>query len=200
MDIVLADDHTIFREGLSLLLDNQVDIQVSAQFSDVISLKRHIQRQQPDVLILDYHLPEGGTLSAIGYLKSRYPELKVIMLTGSHNPAILQKLVASKADAITLKEGSAAQMLETIYRVCRGERVVSDFVHTLLDTLPSNLTNREFQVLTQIALSLSNKEIAQVLSISPKTVDKHRENIMKKLEVNNAVQLVKTATQMGLLE
>ncbi len=200
MDIILADDHTIFREGLSLLLGNQPNIQVSAQFDDIMSLKCHVQQQQPDLIILDYHLPKGDTLTAIGYLKSRYPQLKIIMLTGSHNPAILQKLMDSKADAVTLKEGSAAQMLETIKRVCAGERVVSDFVYTLLDTLPSNLTNREFQVLTQIALSLNNKEIAEVLSISPKTVDKHRENIMKKLKVNSAVQLIKTANEMGLLE
>ncbi len=199
MNIVLADDHVIFREGLSLLLSNQPDIHVSAQFSDVKTLTSQVQQYQPDVIILDYHLPEGDTLAAIGYLKTRFPRIKIIMLTGSHNPAILQKLVASKADGVTLKEGSAQQMLETIKRVCDGDRVVSEFVNELLDTQPSNLTNREFQVLTQIALSLSNKEIGEVLSISPKTVDKHRENIMKKLQVNSAVQLITVANQMGIL-
>jgi len=200
MDIILADDHVIFREGLNLLLSNQADINVVGQFSDIKNLKNQVQQCQPNLIILDYYLLEGDSLAAIGYFKSRYPDIKIIMLTGSQNPAILTKLVASKADAVTLKEGSAAQMLDTISRVCEGERVVSEFVISLLDALPSNLTNREFQVLTQIAKSLNNKEIAEVLSISPKTVDKHRENIMKKLQVNSAVQLINTAKEIGLLE
>mgnify|MGYP001942447461 CR=1 FL=1 len=200
MDIVLADDHVIFREGLNLLLSNQADITISGQFSDLKALKSHIQKCQPDIIILDYHLPEGDTLATINYIKSRYPDIKIIMLTGSHSPVILQKLVASKADAVTLKEGSAVQMLETIGSVCEGERVVSEFVSSLLETLPSNLTNREFQVLTQIGLGLNNKDISEVLSISHKTVDKHRENIMKKLKVNSAVQLINTAKEIGLLD
>lgn len=200
MEVMLADDHAIFREGLSLLLNHQPGIQVSAQFSDISTLKSHVQQHQPDLIILDYHLPDGDTLPAIDYFKSHFPEIKIIILTGSQNPAILLKLVESKADGVTLKEGSSAQMLDTIQRVNNGERVVSEFVSNLMDILPSTLTNREFQVLSQIAASRSNKEIAEVLSISPKTVDKHRENIMKKLKVNSAVQLVKTAQQLGLLD
>ncbi len=200
MNIVLADDHVIFREGLNLLLNNQPDITISAQFSDTRALKEHIQGHHTDVIILDYHLPGSDTLAAINHIKSRYPDIKIIILTGSQNPTILQQLVKSKADAITLKEGSAEQMLDTLSRVCNGERVVSDYVSELLETLPLSLTNREFQVLTQIALSLSNKQIAEVLSISPKTVDKHRENIMKKLQVNSVVQLINVAQTTGLLE
>ncbi len=200
MDIVLADDHVIFREGLNLLLSNQSNINVSGQFGDLKALKNHMQKHRADIIILDYHLPEGDTLAIINHLKSRYPDIKIIMLTGSQNPAILKKLVDSKADAITLKEGSAAQMLETISCVFEGERVVSEFVISLLNTLPANLTNREFQVLTQIAKSLNNKEIAEVLSISHKTVDKHRENMMKKLQVNSAIHLINTAKEVGLLE
>ncbi len=200
MDIVLADDHVIFREGLSMLLGFQPNINICGQFSELKPLKTHVQEHQPDIIILDYHLPEGDTLATINYIKSRFPDIKIIMLTGSSNPAILQKLVNSKADAIALKEGSSMQMLETIKRVNEGERVISEFVTSLLDALPSNLTNREFQVLSQIAQSLNNKEIAEVLSISPKTVDKHRENIMRKLKANSAIQLITTAKKIGLLE
>jgi len=200
MDIVLADDHCIFREGLSMLLGSQADIEIRGQFGNIKDLKIHIQNCQPDMIILDYHLPEGDTLAVIGYVKSRFPDIKIIMLTSSHNPAILQSLVNSKADAITLKEGSAQQMLETISRVNNGERVISEFAINMLDSQPSNLTNREFQILTQIAMSHSNNDIAEILSISPKTVDKHRQNLMKKMQVNSAIQLIKIAKEKGLLE
>jgi len=196
----LADDHCIFREGLSMLLGSQADIEIRGQFGNIKDLKIHIQNCQPDMIILDYHLPEGDTLAVIGYVKSRFPDIKIIMLTSSHNPAILQSLVNSKADAITLKEGSAQQMLETISRVNNGERVISEFAINMLDSQPSNLTNREFQILTQIAMSHSNNDIAEILSISPKTVDKHRQNLMKKMQVNSAIQLIKIAKEKGLLE
>ncbi len=196
----MADDHCIFREGLSMLLGSQADIEIRGQFGNIKDLKIHIQNCQPDMIILDYHLPEGDTLAVIGYVKSRFPDIKIIMLTSSHNPAILQSLVNSKADAITLKEGSAQQMLETISRVNNGERVISEFAINMLDSQPSNLTNREFQILTQIAMSHSNNDIAEILSISPKTVDKHRQNLMKKMQVNSAIQLIKIAKEKGLLE
>lgn len=200
MNIVIADDHAIFREGLKLLLASQPDFNVVAEFDNVQALKDYAQNQPPDIIILDYHMPNGDTLSALDYLKTRFAALKVIVLTGSRSSAILQKLVASKADAVSLKEGSGQQMLSIIQQVQRGRRVITEQVQACLNDLPAELTTREFQILTQLVRGLSSKEIADMLSIAPKTVDKHRENLMKKLNVSNVVQLVSVAHQFHLLE
>lgn len=200
MDIILADDHVIFRDGLKLLLLSQPNMQVSAEFDNVQSLQTHVQNQQlPDIIILDYHMPGGDTLAAVEYLKTRFDSIKIIMLTGNQTTPVLQKLVASKADAVVLKEGSGAQMLNIIKQVQKGIRVITDQVQAMLNELAVELTTREFQVLTQLSQGSSSKDIGDLLSISPKTVDKHRENLMKKLQVKNVVQLVNEAHKLQLI-
>lgn len=200
MDIIIADDHTIFREGLKLLLESRPDFNVVAEFDNVQTLKDHVQNHPPDLIILDYHMPNGDTLAVLDYVKTHFDALKVIILTGSRSTAILQKLVASKADAVLLKEGSGQQMLSIIRQVQQGKRVIAEQVQACLNDLPTELTTREFQILTQLAHGLSSKEIADMLNIAPKTVDKHRENLMKKLQVSNVVQLVNVAHQLQLLD
>jgi len=200
MDVVLVDDHVIFRESLGLLLSRQPRLDVVAQFSNIEDLKAYVQQSQPHIVIIDYHMPGCDTLSAIKHLKARFEQMKLIVLTASQSPSIIQKLIDSSADAVAQKEGSAEQMLDIIQRVSRGERVVSDSAQALLAEFSSDLTNREFQVLTQIGLGQNNKEIGELLFISPKTVEKHRENLMKKLKVNSAVQLVSVANKLGLLQ
>lgn len=199
MDIILADDHAIFRDGLKLLLLSQPDVQIIAEFDNVQSLKTHVQNQLPDIIILDYHMPGGDTLAALEYLKTRFDSVKIIMLTGSQTAPVLQKLVASKADAVVLKEGSGEQMLDIIKQVQKGVRVITDQVQAMLAELAVELTTREFQVLAQLAQGASSKDIGDSLSISPKTVDKHRANLMKKLQVKNVVQLVNEAHKLQLI-
>lgn len=200
MDIVLTDDHAIFREGLKLLLASHPEFNVVAEFDNVQALKDYVQNRTPDLVILDYQMPNGDTLAVLDYLKARFSALKVIALTGSQSTAILQKLVASKADAVLLKEGSGQQMLTTIQQVQQGKRVIAEQVRVRLNDLPAELTAREFQILTQLARGLSSKEIADMLIVAPKTVDKHRENLMKKLQASNVAQLVNTAHQLHLID
>ncbi|MCU7845632.1 MAG: response regulator transcription factor [Candidatus Thiodiazotropha sp. (ex Monitilora ramsayi)] len=200
MNVVLADDHAIFREGLKLLLGTRPDFNVVAEFDNVQALKEYVQNQPPELVILDYHMPNEDTLACIDYLKTRFAAMKVMVLTGSQSATILQQLVKSKADAVLLKEGSGKQMLSAIQQVQHGKRLIAEQVQALLDHLPAELTTREFQILTQLVRGLSSKEIADMLSIAPKTVDKHRENLMKKLQVSNVAQLLNVAHQLHLLD
>lgn len=200
MRIILADDHAIFREGLKLLLHNRPDFCVVAEIADLEHLKTLLYSQQADLLILDYHIPGGDAVALLAYCKARYPDLKVIALTGSHSGPILKQLVAAKADGVLLKDGAAAELLLAIQQVMRGGHYVSEAVGNTIADIELPLSTRELQILKLIFSGLVTREVAEKLALSPKTVDKHRENIMRKLQVNNLVELINKTHQLKLFE
>jgi len=200
MRIILADDHAIFREGLKLLLHSRPDFCVVAEIADLEHLKTLLYSQQADLLILDYHIPGGDAVALLAYCKARYPDLKVIALTGSHSGPILKQLVAAKADGVLLKDGAAAELLLAIQQVMRGGYYVSEAVGNTIADIELPLSTRELQILKLIFSGLVTREIAEKLALSPKTVDKHRENIMRKLQVNNLVELINKTHQLKLFE
>jgi DNA-binding NarL/FixJ family response regulator len=200
MRIILADDHAIFREGLKLLLHSRPDFCVVAEIADLEHLKTLLYSQQADLLILDYHIPGGDAVALLAYCKARYPDLKVIALTGSHSGPILKQLVAAKADGVLLKDGAAAELLLAIQQVMRGGYYVSEAVGNTIADIELPLSTRELQILKLIFFGLVTREIAEKLALSPKTVDKHRENIMRKLQVNNLVELINKTHQLKLFE
>ncbi|ASF45416.1 LuxR C-terminal-related transcriptional regulator [Methylovulum psychrotolerans] len=200
MRIILADDHAIFREGLKLLLHSRPDFCVVAEIADLEHLKTLLYSQQADLLILDYHIPGGDAVALLAYCKARYPDLKVIALTGSHSGPILKQLVAAKADGVLLKDSAAAELLLAIQQVMRGGHYVSEAVGNTIADIELPLSTRELQILKLIFSGLVTREIAEKLALSPKTVDKHRENIMRKLQVNNLVELINKTHQLKLFE
>jgi DNA-binding NarL/FixJ family response regulator len=200
MRIILADDHAIFREGLKLLLHSRPDFCVVAEIADLEHLKTLLYSQQADLLILDYHIPGGDAVALLAYCKARYPDLKVIALTGSHSGPILKQLVAAKADGVLLKDSAAAELLLAIQQVMRGGHYVSEAVGNTIADIELPLSTRELQILKLIFFGLVTREIAEKLALSPKTVDKHRENIMRKLQVNNLVELINKTHQLKLFE
>ncbi|MGZ4968591.1 MAG: LuxR C-terminal-related transcriptional regulator [Methylobacter sp.] len=198
MRIILADDHTIFREGLKLLLHSQHDKKVIAEVENLENLKAEIHKQRADLLILDYHMPGGDAVAVLSYCKKRYPELKIIALTGAQSGQILKQLVNAKADAVLLKDSASAELLLAIQQVMLGKSYFSDTVKTHIADVCLQLSQRELQILKLIFSGLVNREVADKLALSPKTVDKHRENIMRKLQVNNLVELINKVHQLKL--
>jgi len=198
MRIILADDHTIFREGLKLLLHSQHDKEVIAEVENLENLKAEIHKQHADLLILDYHMPGGDAVAVLSYCKKRYPELKIIALTGAQSGQILKQLVNAKADAVLLKDSASAELLFAIQQVMLGKSYFSDTVKTHISDVCLQLSQRELQILKLIFSGLVNREVADKLALSPKTVDKHRENIMRKLHVNNLVELINKVHQLKL--
>lgn len=198
MRIILADDHAIFREGLKLLLQSRHDQDVVAEIDNLANLKTELNKQHADLLILDYHMPGGDAAAVLGYCKKRYPELKIIALTGAQSGQILKQLVAAKADAVLLKDGASAELLLAIQQVMQGKSYFSDTVKAHIAEVALPLSTRELQVLKLIFSGLVNREVADKLALSPKTVDKHRENIMRKLQVNNLVELINKVHQLKL--
>lgn len=198
MRIILADDHAIFREGLKLLLHSQLGKEVVAEIEDLDSVKTELQKQQADLLIIDYHMPGGDAAALIAYCKKRYPELKIVALTGAQSGLILKQLVEAKADAVLLKDGASAELLFAIQQAMLGKRYYAEAVKSNIADAEIQLSPRELQILKLIFSGLVNREIADKLALSAKTVDKHRENIMRKLQVNNLVELINKVHQMKL--
>lgn len=198
MRIILADDHAIFREGLKLLLQSQHDHEVVAEVENLESLKTELHKQHAELLILDYHMPGGDAAALLCYCKKRYPEVKIIALTGAQSGQILKQLVAAKADAVLLKDGASAELLLAVQQVMQGKSYFSDTVKHKIADIELQLSSRELQILKLIFSGLVTREIADKLVLSPKTVDKHRENIMRKLHVNNLVELINKVHQLKL--
>jgi DNA-binding NarL/FixJ family response regulator len=138
-------------------------------------------------------MPGGESSAVLAYCKQRYPELKIIALTGANSGVIFKQLRDAKADAVLQKEGSAEALLSCLQQVMAGRHektLLSEEVETQIAASETELTPRELQVLALIYQGYATNDIAEQLNLSAKTVDKHRENLMRKLEVNNVVQLI----------
>lgn len=198
MRIILADDHVIFRDGLKLMLALRPDWQVVGETGDASALRPLVRQLQPDLLIVDYHMPGNNCAAEIAYLKQRHPEIRIVVLTAERSAPLLQQLLAAGADGLLLKDGSGAALLAALERVAAGENTVAASVRELLNDADLGLTSREMQILHLICRGWSNPQIAESMAISPRTVDKHRENILRKFKVNNVVQLANKVRDLNL--
>lgn len=199
MRILLADDHAIFRQGLVLLLQCQPGYQVVAQAARLDEVQPLVQQHAPDLLILDYHMPGGESSAVLAYCKQRYPGLKVIALTGAQSGVAYRQLLDARADAVMVKDASAPELLRCIVDVMAGRTVVPEHVRQQADAVDSGLTPREQQILQLIYRGMATAEVAAQLNLSAKTIDKHRENLMRKLGVNNVVQLIHKVQELKLV-
>ncbi|MBV6320402.1 response regulator [Duganella violaceipulchra] len=199
MDILLADDHAIFRQGLKLLLQSQEGMRVVAEAASLEQVQPALQQQAIDLLILDYHMPGGESSAMLGYCKQRYPKLKVIALTGSQSGIVLKQLRDARADAVLQKDCSGPDLLRCIAQVMDGRTVLSDSVQQQIASCDELLTARELQTVQLIYQGYASIDVASRLNLSAKTVDKHRENVMRKLQVHNVVQLIHKVRELKLV-
>ncbi|MCJ8269454.1 MAG: response regulator transcription factor [Psychrosphaera sp.] len=198
--IVIADDHNIFLDGLKLLLKTQSDFEVTSQVYDNEALILSVQKAQPDLVIMDYHMPGGSSSASINFIKKRYPKVKVVVLTAATSGVLMQQLIGSNADGVFLKDSTTDALLNGLRAVLSGEVVITSEVRQMAMEDSFELTKREFQVLHLISSGMEKAVIAQQLNLSPKTVDKHKENIMRKMNVNNSVQLVNAVHRLNLFD
>ena len=198
--IVLADDHAIFRDGLKLLLGMEPGFDVVGEVGELSHLMDCVRTTQPSAVVMDYHMPGGDASALMAYLGQRHPDIKRVALTAARSGVVLRQLLAVKADAVLLKDCSGAELVACLREVLlQGRTVVAPEVLRLAEAADGGLTRRELQILKLLYDGQSNVAIAQTLSLSPKTVDKHRENIMRKMEVNSLAQLFKAVHARGLL-
>lgn len=210
--IVLAEDHTILREGLRALLSADPKFQIVGEAADGREAVRSVEKLGPDLVMMDLSMPRMTGMDAIREIKKRYPETKVIALTVHKTEEYLRTTLQAGADAYVLKDATHDELLMAIENVLEGktflspgvsEKVIEGYLAGQGPRMPSSiselLSQREREVLKLIAEGYKNKEIADDLCISLKTVEKHRANLMKKLDLHNAAALTAYAIGQGLI-
>ena len=210
--IVLADDHTILREGLRALLSADPDFEIIGEAGDGREAVRCVEKLGPDLLLMDLSMPRMSGMDAISEIKRRYPETKIIALTVHKTEEYLLSTLQAGVDGYVLKDATHDELVMAIHNVMAGkrylspgisEKVIEGYLDGKEDSLAASswqkLSQREREVLKLIAEGYKNKEIAEDLCISLKTVEKHRANLMKKLDLHNAAVLTVYAVEKGLV-
>ena len=210
MRVLVADDHSLFRDGIISLLE-AAGFEVVGQAGDGQAAVEAALRLRPDLVLLDITMPQLSGLEALRLIKRELPETQVVMLTVSDDDADLFEAVESGALGYLLKNLSADQFFEMLDGLQRGEAAMTQQTTTrlmkgLADLSPQraepveSLTQREIELLRLVAEGMSNKAIAQTLSISENTVKYHMRSILQKLGVQNRTEAVTQAIRAGLLD
>jgi DNA-binding NarL/FixJ family response regulator len=209
--ILLADDHVTVRHGLKLLVDGQPDMQVVAEASDGAAAVELTSTSSPDVVVMDVSMPGMNGLIATRQLRHRYPGLPIVMLTRHGDDAYLQELLRAGASGYVLKQSPPAELLQAIRAAASGRqyldsaltaRVTAAFLSKegrAAGRAAAPVSERESEVLRLIASGYSNKEIAAQLSLSVKTIEAHKANAMRKLDLNGRIDIVNYAILQGWL-
>ena len=210
--ILLADDHVTVRHGLKLLIDGEADMKVVAEASDGEAALKQALEVKPDVVILDISMPGMNGLAAARALRKAQPEAIIVTLTRHADDAYLQELLRAGVKGYVLKRSAPTELLQAIRGVAAGgqyldstltSRVTAGFVNKpggrAAGAVPS-LTDREAEVLRLIASGYGNKEIAGRLGLSAKTIEAHKANAMRKLDLNGRIDIVKYAILQGWLD
>lgn len=211
--IVIAEDHQILRDGLKAILNASDDLKVVGEAEDGLQAIRRIQELTPDLALLDLSMPRMDGLSVIKEIKSRNPETKIVALTMHKDEEYVLEAFRSGANGYCIKTTGHDELIVAIRSVLSGKTYVSPEISDKVlegyletkkrfkeKTSWDTLTQREREVLKLVGEGYRNKEIADYLCISVKTVEKHRANIMQKLDLHSASALTAYAIERGLVE
>jgi DNA-binding NarL/FixJ family response regulator len=207
MRILIADDHGIVRSGVKLLLDRQPDMEVVAEADDGVDALEQAVRLKPDVAVLDVSMPRMTGLQATHEIKRQSPDTQILILSMHDDERYLFEALRAGASGYVLKRAADKDLVDAIRAASRGEpfltsaaqqTLIRDFLER--DAQPSELTPREQEVVKLIAEAHTNKEIAEILHLSEKTVESHRGRVLQKLGMRDRVELVRYAIRRGLVE
>ena len=204
--VVIADDHTVVRQGLRLLLDAEDAMQVIAEAGTVADAERLTRAHRPTVLVLDLNMHGESGLAAIPRIREACPETAIVVLTMQDDPAFARQALQSGALGFVLKEAADEELLEAIRLAAAGENYLNPRLGARLATAPAepagppdDLTERELEVLQLIALGHTNTEIAKQLFLSTRTVETHRAHIQQKIRRTTRAELVRYALEHHLV-
>jgi DNA-binding NarL/FixJ family response regulator len=210
--IVLADDHSIVRKGLRSLLEGVSEFRVVGEAVDGLQTVQLVEQYQPDILILDIMMPGLSGLDVARQVKQRAPKTRIIILSMHSNEQYVIDALNVGVSGYVLKESTTEDLIKAVHQVSSGHRYLSEAIsERAIDVFIEraqrehadpyeNLTDREREVLHLAAEGLSNNEIAARLSISVRTVETHRANMMHKLKLVNQTDLVRYAFNRGLIQ
>jgi two-component system nitrate/nitrite response regulator NarL len=206
LKVIIADDHTLFIDGLCLLLRNEPDIEVISIAGNGRELMGLLHTHTPDVILLDINMPGFNGFEALSRIKSLYPKIKVIMLSTYNEEHLIEKAKAGGANGYLVKNADKAELLNVISLVSQGQSCFpykQPAVKQLFSESDSflkqfQLTKRELELLQLIKQNHTNQQMADHLHLSIYTVETHRKNIMQKLNLKNPVELTKFMMQYDL--
>ena len=211
--VLLADDHTLVRQGIKIHLNLQENIEVVGEAEDGRQAVKKAKELAPDMIVIDIAMPNLNGIEAMRQIKMIDPKIKILVLTAHDNKDYIHQVLQAGASGYLLKESTTTDLISAIYTVNKGDvflspsiskSVVRDYVEHAdaesggYESL-NVLTSREREILQLIAEGRTNKEIAHLLKLSVQTVDVHRSRIMKKLQIHDVTGLVKYSIKKGLI-
>jgi DNA-binding NarL/FixJ family response regulator len=210
--IIIAEDQTLVRQGLRSLLDSEAELKVIAEAENGLEAIRFAAKHKPDLILLDLAMPKLSGISALKEIKRQFPGVKILALTFHTSEEYILEAFKSGADGYCLKNDTHAELLSAIRHVLSGKTHISTLISDkilngylkqredhIADMSLEKLTQREKEVLKLVGESYTSTEIGNFLCISAKTVDKHRSNIMNKLDLHSASALTAFAIEKGLV-
>ena len=209
--ILLADDHALIRHGIRNLISNNPTLEVIGEVGDGEELLEFLQTNVPDLLILDISMPKLTGIEAVSKVKKLYPAIKILMLTMHKNKQYFYHAMSAGADGYLMKEDSDEELLLAIKRIQDGKSYLSpflsqDFADDVISAYRNNrsspfetLTKREREVLDLVVEGHTSKVMAEMLHLSPRTIDHHRANLLRKFDMKNSVDLVNFAVRNGFV-
>jgi two-component system response regulator NreC len=213
ISVFLAEDHAVVREGLKHVISSQQDMDVIGEAEDGIEAVKKVKSLRPDVTLLDISMPRLNGLEAIPLIREAVPDCKIVVLSMHKKEAYAHQVLASGGLGYVLKASPSADLVRAIRAVYRGEYFLSpgisqEVITAYIKSRDTNkdapayhiLSGREQQVLRLTVEGNSISQTADILFLSPKTVERHRANIMKKLNLNNIIDLMKYAIQNGIID
>ncbi len=211
--VLVADDHSIFREGIKMVLSRNQDLEIIAEAEDGRAAVKEALAHRPDLVIMDISMPGLTGIEATREILAQSPQTRVIILSVHSRKTFIMEALKAGARGYVVKDSAGEKLLDAVGAVLKGESyldspvaslLVEEFVRLPLSNpegdLSPALTERELQVLRLIVDGLTNKQIAEHLCISPKTVENHRGNIMAKLGLHDVIDMVKYAISTGLVD
>jgi len=203
--IVLADDHTVVRSALRMLLEAESDFEVVAEAGDAETAVRYVRGHKPTVLILDLNMPGRSSLEAIPDIKEASPGTEIVVLTMQNEPAFARKALQAGVRGYVLKEAADGELVQAVRSAAAGDTYLQPALGARLAAEPESqrgdgLSEREREVLRLIALGHTNAEVAERLYLSIRTVESHRAHIQQKLRLSSRAELVQYALENGMVE
>lgn len=210
VNILVVDDHPLVRSGLRLLIDGEQDLCVCAEAGSIAEALIELENSKPDLAIVDVSLPDGSGLDLIKRMHAHHPDLPVLVSSMHNDDLFSERVLRTGAKGYINKQEAAEKVIDAIRQVLQGKIYLSQdmtdrLLHNIADNSPivrdspiAHLSNREVEVFQLIGQGLGTSKIAEKLHLSIKTIETHRANIKKKLGLNSANELIRTAMQWSL--